>query len=122
MILFIRDKKNNTILDAELTIKWHEDNKKDNKKENKNPDNYYVELSSLVCIEPYSRLLLSTPEEEREEIIATFDALQELRGWLWESYFMNKKNTSDEYDNVLKELRTMLKGVAEKYDLYYVED
>ena len=76
----------------------------------------------MVCVEPYSKLLLSQPEEEREELIYTFDALQELRGWLWESYFMGRKNTSSEYDNVLGELRTMLKKVAKRYDLMYVED
>ena len=38
------------------------------------------------------------------------------------TYFMGKKNTDEEYDNVIEKLRSMLRGVVDKYDLCYVED
>ena len=79
MIFFLRDKNNNTILDVNCY-------KKDG----------YIELCSVVCIDTYSKLLLESPEEERGQIIVEFDILQELRGWLWEKYFMGRKNTDDE--------------------------
>jgi hypothetical protein len=35
---------------------------------------------------------------------------------------MGDDNDPEKYDEVIKELRTMIKGYAEKYNLYYVED
>ncbi len=105
MIMYLRNKNNDTLLDVDCYIK-----------------DDYVELGSVVCIEPYSKFLLDSPEEKRTDIISDFDFLQELRGWLWESYFMGRKNTSNEYNGVIKELRSTIKRIADKYDLYYVED
>ena len=105
MILFLRDKDNRTIAEIELYQK-----------------NDFIELSALVCIEPYSKFLLSQPEDMIEEVIHDFDGLQEARGWMWECYFMNKQNNADEYDNVLEELRFWMREVANKYSLGYVED
>lgn len=105
MILFLRDKNNNTIVDTECYTK-----------------DGYVEISSGVCIDYYSKFLLESDEALRDEIIAEFDALQELRGWLWESYFMGRKNTDKEYDDVIEALRVIFRNLARKYDLGFVED
>jgi len=48
--------------------------------------------------------------------------MSELRGWLWERYFMGGDNDPEEYPNVIKGLQALLQGHAEKYNLYYVED
>ena len=48
--------------------------------------------------------------------------MSELRGWLWERFFMGDDNDPEKYPEVIKELQIMLKGFAIKYDLYYVED
>jgi hypothetical protein len=122
MTLFLRNKNNDTILDLELWVKT-EDGKS------------FVELSSNIDIKNYSYLLINQPDDFKHpddvvgeisnkqlEIIATFDHLSELRGWLWEVYFMTKQNTPEEYDNILKELRTFLGNIAKEYDLIYVED
>jgi hypothetical protein len=52
----------------------------------------------------------------------TFSHIQELRGWLWETYFNGQKSDPSKYDDVIAVLRVMLKDVAQKYDLIYVED
>ena len=104
MILFIRDKKRQTIVDLDVY-----------KTEG------YIELHSGVMIESYSKFLLENLDR-KDEIIEDFDMISELRGWLWEVYFMGGKNTADKYDDVLKHLRAMIRGIAVKYDLYYVED
>lgn len=105
MTLFLRDKNNITILDMEL---WIKDN--------------YIELSSTVIIDEYSKLLLNTPEEKREDFIKYFDFLSELRGWLWESYFMGKQNTKDKFDDVLSEVRKILDNIAVETGLHRIED
>ena len=48
--------------------------------------------------------------------------LSEIRGWLWERYFMGRQNTADEYDNVIKALREILEAVGEEFGLYRIED
>ena len=105
MTLFLRNKKNETIVDIDC-YKSHG----------------CIEVSSVVCIEPYSKFLLDSPESEREGIIRKFDLLQELRGWLWENYFGGRQNTDVEYPMVLGEIKYTLKDIAKKYDLGYVED
>ena len=110
MILYLRDEKNRTILDVEVFVKT-EDSKS------------FVELHSVVDIANYSYLLLKTDVKAKQlEIIADFDELSELRGWLWEHYFMGRQNNKDEYDSVVKELKRLLKLTAEKYQLSIVED
>ena len=109
MIMFLRNDQNETILDVDCYIK-------------RECEAEFVEINSFVCIDAYSKLLLGTPEEYREELITTFDFLQELRGWLWENFFMNKKNTGEHYDAVIEELRSLIKGIAKKWELCYVED
>lgn len=105
MTLFLRDKNNNTLLDMEVYVK-----------------DDCVEISSSVIIDNYSRLLLSAKKEKQEEIIGYFDFLSEFRGWLWENYFMGRRNTSDEYDTVLNGVRKILDEIGSKTGLHRVED
>lgn len=104
MTLFLRTQKNFTILDVEYY-----------KKEGQ------LDVRAVIDITQYSKLLLENLER-KDEIISTFRDLTDLRGWLWERYFMGEENTDLEYDNVLKELRNILKEAATKFNLYYVED
>lgn len=108
MILFLRNKENKTILEVEIYVKSGDVRD-------------YVELNSTVMIEPYSRFLLENLDIPNQ-IISTFADLSELRGWMWENYFMVKDNKPSEIDNVAAEVRKMLKEVATDFDLYYTED
>ena len=67
-------------------------------------------------------MLLETPQKSQAELIADFDQLSELRGWLWETYFMGRKNEEKEIDGVIDELKSILEKVADKYGLYLVTD
>lgn len=110
MTIFIRDQKNKTILDLEYYIETK--------------DNYsFIEISSSIIIDTYSQFLVNNLNR-KDEIIQDFDDLSELRGWLWEVYFMSEKNigSDEQYSNVLSKLREIIKGVANKYNLYYTED
>jgi hypothetical protein len=108
MILFLRDQNNNSIVDLECYVS--------------NEDGHrFVELHVTVDIMYYSVLLLGNLHR-KEQVIADFSEIQELRGWLWEKYFMGSTNDPDKYDDVIAELRKILKTVGEKYELGYVED
>ena len=109
MILFLRDNNNNTILDLEVYVKEEDDHS-------------FVEVSSAINIKNYSILLLDTLENDKAELIYTFDELSELRGWLWENYFGVTENKPEEYDNVVKELKSILTIVANKYNLNLIQD
>jgi len=108
MTLFLRNNKNESIVDIECYVKTEEEQK-------------FVEISSGVIIETYSKFLLDNLDK-KDQIISDFSEIDELRGWLWESYFMGTQNDPEEYDNVLKIVREGLQKVAKKYDLSYVED
>ena len=72
-----------------------------------------TDISSIVCISEYSRLLLKESDRQ-EEVIGDFDRLQELRGEYWET--PKQSETPDE----LAERR--LRDIGIKYDLAYVTD
>ncbi len=105
MILFLRNKKNESIVDIDLYIN----------------ENDSVELHASVIIEPYSKFLLENLDKA-EEIIEDFSEIDGLRGWMWEVYFSVKENVSGEYNNVLKLVRSRILEIANKYNLSYVED
>jgi hypothetical protein len=115
MIFFLRTQKNETIADIELYIKT--EYKSDGSKRN------FLELRSVIMIDVYSKFLLDNTVRA-EEIIPVFDNIQELRGWLWEEYFMVKDNdgSDEDYTDVMKRLRNELKYIADKFNLIYVED
>ena len=110
MTLFLRNEKNETILDLEVWVKTE--------------DSYsFVELSSSINIKNYSLMLIKNTDKEKQiEMISDFDELSELRGWLWEVFFMVKKNEPEEYEFVVQELKVILKKVADKYGLFVVQD
>ena len=108
MILFLRDENNDTIVDIECFIETEDDKR-------------FIELHSSVDIHNYSKYLLNNLDNS-SEIIRIFDYISELRGWLWERFFMGAKNDPEKYDEVIEILRKLLKGIAEKYNLSYVED
>lgn len=108
MTLFIRDNQNRSIVDLEIYVK------KDN-------DKSYVELSSDIILTPYSEFLLANLDR-KDEIVDAFSTISELRGWLWESYFVDEENTGDKYDEVVNVVKTFLKEIATGFELYYVED
>lgn len=71
------------------------------------------DISSVVCIGEYSRLLLSV-ENSRDDVIRDFDDLQELRGE-WHEVIKRAKNP-DEF------ARERLLEIAQRYNLQYVTD
>lgn len=77
-----------------------------------------VDLKSVVAIEPYSDFLIENIDK-KEEIIADFGMIDELRGWLWEYYDI--KGDKNDLSAVTEELRTMLGDIARKYELFYQE-
>jgi hypothetical protein len=108
MTIYIRDNQKRSIVDLELYVK-------------KEGDKSYIELSSAIIITPYSEFLLANLDR-KEEIVDAFTTISELRGWLWESYFMDEENTGEKYDEVVNIVRTFLKEIAGGLGLYYVED
>jgi len=108
MILYLRNDKNDTIVDIECFIETEDDKR-------------FIELHSSIDIHNYSKFLLENLEISTE-VIRIFDYLSELRGWLWERFFMGTTNDPEKYDEVIEILRKLLKGIAEKYNLSYVED
>jgi hypothetical protein len=112
MIIFLRNQNNRTILDLDCYVKTEYE---------ANESRKFVEVSADVSILYYSKFLLENLDK-KEEIIQDFYDMSELRGWLWERYFMGGDNDPEKYDDVIKELRTMIKGYASKYNLRYVED
>jgi len=112
MILFLRNKRRQTIVDLDCYVKTEYEG---------NTSRKFVEISASVAIDTYSKFLLENLDR-KDEIIEDFTIISELRGWLWEKYFCGGDNDPDEYSNVIKQLQALLQGIAEKYDLYYVED
>lgn len=108
MILFLRNQKNETIVDLEVYVKTEDDNK-------------FIEVSSSIIIDTYSQFLLDNINRAKV-IIKDFSNISELRGWLWEVYFNGGDNNPDKYDDVLKTLRSYFNKIADKYNLIYVED
>ena len=108
MILFLRNNKNQSIVDLECWVKTE-------------AGNQFIEIHSAVIISTYSKFLLKNLDR-KTEIIEDFSRLDELRGWLWERYFVDGDNDVKKYGDVLLILRTLFKEIADKYDLSYVED
>jgi hypothetical protein len=104
MIFYLRDDNNKSIVDVECYV-----------------TEGHVELHSTVIIEYFVPFLLSNLSME-EEITEDFDNISKLRGWLWETHFMGRKNTSDEYDTIIKILVDYFDKIAKIYNLRYVTD
>jgi hypothetical protein len=102
MILFLRDKRNKSILDLEVISDTNAKIK---------------DIHAVVCIEPYSGFLLRNLPRA-QEIVKDFEELSELRGWYWEGQVYK----DDSSTAVLELLRARLQAIARKYSLRYVED
>ena len=113
MILFLRNQYNKTIVDLECYVKTEYIGEPTPMK--------FVEISVDVAIDTYSHFLLDN-FQRKDEIIADFSDINELRGWLWERYFMGGDNDPNKYNDVIQILRGRLQEVANKYNLKYVED
>ena len=111
MIYYLRNEKNQTLFDLEF---WTEEQE----------GHTFHEISATVCIKEYSEFLLSQPAEKQQMIIALFDQLSEYRGWLWENYYMAKRNTGDDedYEKIRQHLDRMFTGLAEHWGFKYVID
>lgn len=82
-----------------------------------------IDVKSVVCIAPYSELLLATNEQKRDELIFDFGRLHDLRGWYHEWWLaVVMKGGPVTIKVVLDEVRQMLHCIAAKYGLTYSED
>jgi len=107
MIWYLRNQKNETVFEVEV---W-----------TNQIDNWcFVEVSPSVNIQNYSILLLESTHQIN--MIWDFYKLSELRGWLWEEFFVGKKNDVKYYDEVIEELRIKLEWIAGKYNLLLIQD
>ena len=112
MTLYLRTQNNKTLVDIAI---------------------YDGDLSAVVNIQNYSTLLWSIIVIDLDtstwrlnnplviEFIEMFDSLQELRGWLHETYIatINKNPTKQE---IIREVKIILSNVAMRYNLIVVED
>jgi len=108
MTLYLRNEKGDNLLDLEVWVKTEEGYS-------------FVELSSSIDIPSYSYLLLDNLKR-KNKIIHDFDNLNELRGWLWERYFMTGKNDGSQIDDVIDKLKIILTKVAKDYNLVLIQD
>lgn len=108
MIMRLRTKERETIADVECFVK-------------REGGRGFIEIITNVEIDVYSIFLLDNLQK-KVEIIGDFQAINEMRGWLWERYFCGKDNDPDEYPIVMESLREILKEIANRHKLYYVED
>jgi len=112
MTFYLKDKDGDVIIDCEYWVKTEDGHE-------------FLEISSGINVIPYSKLLISETEKEDPEVTVLahlIDDLSELRGWLWEVYFMTKKNTPEYYDDVLKELKEKFNAVAMALNLSWNTD
>lgn len=105
MTLFIRDKRNKTVVEVEVFT----------------TDDGGVDISSTVVIEPYSNFLGENIENNLQ-IIRDFSRLQQLRSWFWEVYMQGRTKTNVSQQQVVNEVRDILQTVANEYGLFYTED
>jgi len=117
MILYLRNETGKTIVDIELWTKTEYESDGDK--------HSFIEISCSIDIAHYSFLLLDISNQSPDKLgqaIADFSELSEIRGWMWENYFMVKKNTPEEYNGVLTEVRKTLDTIGKRYNLRLIED
>lgn len=114
MIIMLRNSRGENVVDVEL---FETDD--------------IVVLHSTVDISAYSRLLISrmavldnsdASVVAINETIEDFDNIYRMEGWLHQNYFIDRENTSKDFDAVLARVKGWLKDTGEKYKLDYVED
>lgn len=101
MVIYLRNENKETLVDIEI---YEKDN--------------FIDLNSSVMIRGYSNLLLS--QQDKEQVIADFDFISELRGWFHESYCESVDDFT--INDVIKEVTEMLNKVALRYNLAVITD
>ena len=98
----------------------------------KNGINYYeveffkrdkhIELYASVYSTNCFKYILKKQEDKKyiDKFIKSFEFLEELRGWYYETYLQENKNAT--YSDVLSILRIMLGSYAHELGFYIVED
>jgi hypothetical protein len=102
MVLFLRDKSRQDVVEVEINFS------KDKR-----------DLRSSIDIEAYSEILLNNLGRGNE-VIRDFIYIDQLRGWFWECYIPMTSSASQK--DCVEIVRDRLLKIAQKYDLYYVED
>lgn len=93
MIHFLRDSRNNTIVDIEALPK---------------------DIHCVVVIEHFAEKLLSLSDTMRKLFISDMQLIQEIRG-----YYFERNTWKETPDDIAK---SWLKPVAQRWDLVYVTD
>ena len=76
----------------------------------------YVELVTDINIINYSKFLIKNIKK-KSKIIEDFNHLNELRGWLWERFFIDEKvNDSSHKNTVIEKLKVILTKIANDYN------
>ena len=108
MVLYLRSNDNKTIVDLEITGRTKKD----------------VDISSVVDIKEYTKKFISLfmiDKEEASRFTDEMEYVQEIRGWLFETY-LNEVKDNFSYNELLDMLKSYFKYLAEKYNLFVVED
>ena len=115
MVIYLRTPQNKSIFEAEIYNK-----KADEMGES---DASFTELHTTVYVRDYSLFLINlAPAHKQLKFLNTMDTLSELRGWMWEIYFMTKKNRGQDKDDIIEKVRETFRAVAEEFGLNVVED
>lgn len=111
MVLYLRTQTNKTIVDLEFWLKCE-------------GGHNFHELMVAIDIARYSMFLLSADPVTQADIIREFNEIDELRGWMWECYYSNKRNigSEEDYDEILNHLRKKFRHLASIFNLMFVED
>ena len=108
MVHFLRTKDNNTIFEIEI----------------REYENGILDLYPSIDIYEYSKRLLKYEKEENQIMVdmwvSTFVILNDLRGWLHETYSPFHENITKEH--LIKILRKQLIKFSKQLDLGYTED
>lgn len=112
MTFYLRNNENKTLFSAEVWVKTEYEPKLKYS---------FVELSPNINITNYSKFLLDNPKKQKK-IIDDFNNLNELRGWLWERFFMTGKNDGTQIDDVIDKLKVILGKIARDYNLILTND
>ena len=107
-VVFLRNKNNDSVVDIDI---WTKEAVKGRP---------FTELRAVVDIRLYSEVLLNNLDRS-EDIIADFQEISELRGWLWEKR-LHPNNDGTKTDEIRREVEDMLEVIGRKYSLAVVVD
>lgn len=108
MRLYLKDKKDKILFDAQLWVKSE-------------MAYSYIELEVILNIKNYSHFLLKNIKKS-EPIIADFTNLNHLRGWLWERCFSGTINDPSKINEISEKLKIIFEKVAKTHNLTLITD